>query len=250
MSDFENYKYLIVKENNFVLEIILNRPDKKNAINSEMLKELMSCTDYANKNHSVRAVVYKSTGNVFCAGLDLYDFKENNITNALSNVFNHLHKPKLAVVEGDAYGGGVLLILCCNYVLSKSNVKLCLPEVDRGLFPFQVMDALMKVMPAKKALDWCLRGLSVDAKDCLNMNVIDELNDNNMEESINDWISTIISKSPNAIASGLKSFENIYVNKKIIVKLNDELQKLKKSDDFIEGIESLREKRKPRWKKP
>ena len=153
-------------------------------------------------------------------------------------------------MEGDAYGGGVLLILCCNYVLSKSNVKLCLPEVDRGLFPFQVMDALMKVMPAKKALDWCLRGLSVDAKDCLNMNVIDEINDNNMEESISDWISTIISKSPNAIASGLKSFENIYVNNKIIVKLNDELQKLKKSDDFIEGIESLREKRKPRWKKP
>ena len=249
MIDFKNYKYLIVSENNFILEIILNRPDKKNAINSKMLKELMSCTDYANGNDSVRAVVYKSTGDVFCAGLDLYDFKENNMTNALSDVFNLLHKPKLAVLEGSAYGGGVLLILCCNYVISKSNVKLCLPEVDRGLFPFQVMDALIKVMPAKKALDWCLRGLSVGAKDCLKMNVIDEINDNNLEESVNDWISTIISKSPNAISNGLKSFENIYVNRKIIGKLNDELQKLKESDDFIEGIESLREKRKPRWKK-
>jgi len=248
MSDFKNYKYLIVRESNFKLEIILNRPDKKNAINSEMLEELMSCTDYANENDSVRAVVYKSTGDVFCAGLDLYDFKENNMTNALSDVFNLLHKPKLAVLEGDAYGGGVLLILCCNYVISKSDVKLCLPEVDRGLFPFQVMDALIKVMPAKKALDWCIRGLSVDAKDCLKMNVIDEIN-NNIEESVSDWISTITSKSPNAIASGLKSFENIYVNKKIIGKLNNELQKLKESDDFIEGIESLREKREPRWKK-
>ena len=152
--------------------------DKKNAINSEMLKELMGCTNYANENDSVRAVVYKSTGDVFCAGLDLYDFKENNMTNALSDVFNLLHKPKLAVLEGDAYGGGVLLILCCNYVISKSDVKLCLPEVDRGLFPFQVMDALIKVMPAKKALDWCIRGLSVDAKDCLKMNVIDEINNN------------------------------------------------------------------------
>ena len=60
MSDFKNYKYLIVRESNFKLEIILNRPDKKNAINSEMLEELMSCTDYANENDSVRAVVYKS----------------------------------------------------------------------------------------------------------------------------------------------------------------------------------------------
>ena len=79
--------------------------------------------------------------------------------------------------------------------------------------------------------------------------IIDEIN-NNIEESVSDWISTITSKSPNAIASGLKSFENIYVNKKIIGKLNDELQKLKESDDFIEGIKSLREKRKPTWKKP
>ena len=105
MSDFKNYKYLIVRKSNFKLEIILNRPDKKNAINSEMLKELMGCTNYANENDSVRAVVYKSTGDVFCAGLDLYDFKENNMTNALSDVFNLLHKPKLAVLEGDAYGG-------------------------------------------------------------------------------------------------------------------------------------------------
>ena len=67
---------------------------------------------------------------------------------------------------------------------------------------------------------------------------------------MSEWISTITSKSPNAISSGLKSFENINVNKKIIGKLNDELQKLKESDDFIEGIESLREKRKPTWKKP
>ena len=250
MNGFKNYKYLIVRENNFVLEIILNRPDKKNAINSKMLEELISCTKYANNNDSIRAVVYKSTGDVFCAGLDLYDFKENNIENALSDVFNLLYKPKLAVLEGDAYGGGVLLILCCNYVLSKSDVKLCLPEVDRGLFPFQVMDALIKVMPAKKALDWCLRGLSVNATDCLNMNVIDEINDNKMEQSVSNWIKTIINKSPNAITSGLKSFENIYVNKKIIGKLNDELQKLKESDDFIEGIKSLREKRKPTWKKP
>ena len=152
MSDFKNYKYLIVRESNFKLEIILNRPDKKNAINSEMLEELMSCTDYANENDSVRAVVYKSTGDVFCAGLDLYDFKENNMTNALSDVFNLLHKPKLAVLEGDAYGGGVLLILCCNYVISKSDVKLCLPEVDRGLFPIPSYGCINKSNASEKSI--------------------------------------------------------------------------------------------------
>ena len=248
MKDFKNFQHLKVKEKNFVLEITLNRPEKKNAIGSIMLDELMKCTKYANKNNLIRAVVYRSTGNIFCSGLDLYDFKESNNSISLSEIFNQLHKPKLAVVEGDAYGGGVLLILCCNYVVSKSNIKLCLPEVDRGLFPFQVLDALIKVMPAKKALDWCLRGSSVSALDCVEMNVIDEINDIDLEENISNWVRTITKKSPNAIVSGLKSFQNIYVDKKIIGKLNDELHKLKKSDDFIEGIKSFREKRKPRWK--
>ena len=248
MKDFKNFKHIKVKENNFVLEITLNRPEKKNAINSLMLDEIMKCTKYANKNNLIRAVVYRSTGNIFCAGLDLYDFKENNKATPLSEIFNQLHKPKLAVVEGDAYGGGVLLILCCNYVISKSNIQLCLPEVDRGLFPFQVLDALIKVMPAKKALDWCLRGSSLSALECMEMNVIDKINDIDIEENVSDWIKTILEKSPNAIVSGLKSFQNIYVDKKIIGKLNDELHKLKKTDDFIEGIKSLREKRKPRWK--
>ena len=248
MSDFKNFKHLKVKEKNFVLEITLNRPDKKNAIDSIMIEELMKCTEYANKNNLIRAVVYRSTGNIFCAGLDLYDFKENKNTPSLSKIFNQLHKPKLAAVEGDAYGGGVLIILCCNYVISKSNIHLCLPEVDRGLFPFQVLDALIKVMPAKKALDWCIRGSSVSASDCVKMNVIDEINDIEFEKNISNWIRTITKKSPNAMVSGLKSFQNIYVDKKIIGKLNDELHKLKKSDDFIEGIKSFREKRKPRWK--
>lgn len=248
MKDFENFKHLKVKENNFVLEITLNRPEKKNAIGSLMLDELMKCTMYANKNNFIRAVVYRSTGNIFCSGLDLYDFKESNNSNSLLEIFNQLHKPKLAVVEGDAYGGGVLLILCCNYVVSKSNIQLCLPEVDRGLFPFQVLYALIKVMPAKKALDWCLRGSSVSALDCVKMNVIDEINDIDLEENVSNWVQTITKKSPNAIVSGLKSFQNIYVDKKIIGKLNGELHKLKESDDFIEGIKSFREKRKPRWK--
>ena len=102
-------------------------------------------------------------------------------------------------------------------------------------------------MPAKKALDWCLRGSSYSALDCVEMNVIDEINDIDLEEKISDWVKTITKKSPNAIVSGLKSFQNIYVDKKIIGKLNDELHKLKESDDFIEGIKSFREKRKPRW---
>ena len=86
MKDFKNFQHLKVKEKNFVLEITLNRPEKKNAIGSIMLDELMKCTKYANKNNLIRAVVYRATGNIFCSGLDLYDFKESNNSNSLSEI--------------------------------------------------------------------------------------------------------------------------------------------------------------------
>ena len=71
----KKFNLLIVKICDHHLEITLNRPKKKNALNSEMINELALCTDYANHEDSIRAVIYKSNGNVFCSGLDLIDFK-------------------------------------------------------------------------------------------------------------------------------------------------------------------------------
>ena len=65
------FEFIIVNDNGNFLEIILNRPDKKNALNSKMINELALCTDYANSNDKIRAVVYKSNGDTFCSGLGI-----------------------------------------------------------------------------------------------------------------------------------------------------------------------------------
>ena len=67
----DKFEFLKVKIHENYLEIILNRPKKKNALNPTMIKELAICTDYANHTDKIRAVIYKSTGDTFCAGLDL-----------------------------------------------------------------------------------------------------------------------------------------------------------------------------------
>ena len=63
----KEFNFLIVKICDHHLEITLNRTEKKNALNSEMINELALCTDYANHEDSIRAVIYKSNGNVFCS---------------------------------------------------------------------------------------------------------------------------------------------------------------------------------------
>ena len=250
IENFEiiSFKNLIVNIEANHIEITLNRANKKNALNSKMIEELALCTDYANFNDSIRAVVYKSAGDTFCAGLDLNDFKESENTIQLADIFNKLYKPKLVVLEGNVYAGGVLIVACANHVISRKDVKLSLPEVKRGLFPFQVMDSLLRIMPERIVIDWCTMGKTLDVEYCQKFNLIQQVVDFDIIENINKWIDQITMMSPNAIKSGLKSYEELYIDDEKIKKLNIELRKLKNSNDFIEGIKAFNKKRNPKWK--
>ena len=101
IENFEtiSFDYLIVKIEINHIEITLNRANKKNALNSKMIEELAICTDYANFNDSIRAVIYRSNGDTFCSGLDLNEFKDSKNSIQLADIFNKLHKPKLVVLE-------------------------------------------------------------------------------------------------------------------------------------------------------
>ena len=250
IENFEtiSFKNLIVTVEANHIEITLNRVNKKNALNSKMIEDLALCTDYANFNDSIRAVIYKSTGDTFCAGLDLNDFKESKNSIQLADIFNKLHKPKLVVLEGNVYAGGVLIVACANHVISLKKVKLSLPEVKRGLFPFQVMDSLLRIMPERIVIDWCTKGKTLDVEYCRKHNLIQEIEESDITNSTNKWIDQITKMSPNAIKSGLKAYDELYVDDEKIQKLNIELRELKNSNDFLEGIKAFNEKRNPRWK--
>ena len=119
--DTIRFNFLIVKKFDNHLEVTLNRPQKKNALSFEMINELAICTDYANLHDSVRAVVYKSNGEIFCSGLDLIDFKDKENSIQLADVFNKLYKPKMVILEGDVYAGGVLIVACANIITAFLN---------------------------------------------------------------------------------------------------------------------------------
>ena len=240
IENFEtiSFDHLIVKIEINHIEIILIRANIKNALNSKMIEELAMCT----------AVIYKSIGDTFCAGLDLNDFKESENRIQIADIFNKLYKPKLVVLEGNVYAGGLLIVACANHVISKKDVKLSLPEVKRGLFPFQVMDSLLRIMPERIVIDWCTKGKTLDVEYCKTYNLVQEIEESNITLNINKWINQITKMSPNAIKSGLKAYEELYIDDEKIQKLNIELRGLKNSNDFLEGIKAFNEKRNPKWK--
>lgn len=255
----ETYAFIKLQEDNHTLTITLDRAAKKNAIHPKMVDELAFALQYAKISKHIWVIVIAAEGNVFCAGADLKAFLgmlgefESTIPSPekevlLGNLFNQVHKPVIAKVEGDVYAGGFFFLAGSTYVVVNENVKLGLPEVKRGLYPFQVMEALLQVMPKRKVVDWCIRGYNLPAKEALEFGLVTHLATAETNDSIvNGLILDLSENSPSAIRLGLEALDTIQNSASKHKYLMEMLQKTVASQDGQEGLKAFREKRKPVW---
>ena len=255
------FAFLEVEHVENVLTITLNRPEKKNALHPVMANELAFALTYAKHNKDIWAVVIKANGDVFCAGADLKAFmtggEETNTTVPkadgeilIGELFNELHKPCIAQVEGDAFAGAFLLLAGCTQVVAAANVKFGLPEVKRGLFPFQVMASLLQVMPERKVLDWCIQGYTLDAQKAAYWGLVTHIAEpGKVAETVEQMIEAILDNSPTAIRMGLEAYQHIRSadTKAQHQYLRGMLMKTVQTKDAQEGIAAFRDKRKPEW---
>lgn len=124
-----------------VLTIEFNRPDKKNAMTTDMYETMTGLLKEAQMNSAVRVILFQGKSNTFTAGLDLEDFKSGPPMTAESPVFGFLNelrtakKPIIAAVTGAAIGLGTTLLLHCDLVYVGDNAKFSLPFVHLGVVP-------------------------------------------------------------------------------------------------------------------
>lgn len=257
----QTFAYLLVEEKDHVLHLKLNRPAKKNALNPVLLRELAYALNYAHYTHAVRAVVVAAEGNVFCAGADLKAFmggsEESGSTIPqpmkeilLGEIFHQVHKPTIAMVEGSVFAGGFLILANCTYVIAHQGIRLGLPEVKRGLFPYQVMASLMEVMPRRQVLDWCLRGTDLSVEKALEHGLITHLVEpGSAETTVQQLLDGLLENSPTAIRMGLEAYDTLRSTdpSEHHKYLQSMLFRSIQTPDAREGIAAFREKRKPVW---
>ena len=131
---------IITKENQGVFTIILNRIDKKNALNHMMYNQLCQHFNYAENNDKIRCVLIHGDENCFCAGNDLQDFIQCSQDDSLTaldfiKILSSFNKPIVAAVAGPAVGIGTTLLLHCDMVIAANNTKFKLPFTQLGLCP-------------------------------------------------------------------------------------------------------------------
>ncbi len=236
--------------NNEVAIITLNRPEKRNALNPELVNLLKDVLAKAESDKQVKSIIITGEGSSFCAGADLEylnkikDFsplENEKDSKNLAELFKLIYfcsKPTLAAVNGPAIAGGCGLATVCDYVFAdKEKAKFGYSEVKIGFVPAIVSVFLLKRTSSSKAFQLLLSGEIIDSYSAKEIGIADFLSDNTIEEAriYAEKLNSNSQESIKLIKSMKKFFEFTSVNNSI-----DYLYQLntisRSTDDFKNGL--------------
>jgi enoyl-CoA hydratase len=257
-----SYQSLKLEFNNKNAIVIINRPDKLNALNSTVISELENCFSELKNNEEVYAVILTGSGDkAFVAGADISELSNLNMIAAkeysekgqsLFNSIENFNKPVIAAVNGFALGGGCELALSCHIRLASDNAKFGQPEVNLGLIPgFGGTQRLTRLINSGRAVELILTGDIIDAAEALKLGLVNKVYPlNELMLKANELADKIGSKSQYAVKQALKAI-NFCDEVSESEGLNFEASLFSLccgTDDFKEGTSAFLEKRKPSFK--
>ena len=203
---------LLEKRNN-AFWITINRPEKRNAINGEVVAGIARGYRTAHDDNDVRVIVLTGAGDkAFCAGADLQatgaafatDFAKPNVDYAdLLRLSQNATKPSIARVGGVCMAGGMGLLCMTDLAVAADHVMFGLPEVKVGVFPMQVLSLLQSIAPRRLIAEWAITGEPFDAATAQAAGLLNYAVPSNELDAKVDWlIGRIVDKSPTAIRRG------------------------------------------------
>jgi enoyl-CoA hydratase len=167
-----DYQNIVVKMEGPVALVTLNRPKALNALNSELLRELVSALESFDLDNTLRAIVLTGSERAFAAGADIKEmapqsymdmFKANFFADAADRIAA-IRKPIVAAVAGYALGGGCELAMLCDFIIAADNAKFGQPEITLGVMPgIGGTQRLTRFVGKSKAMEMCLTGRNMDA---------------------------------------------------------------------------------------
>ena len=176
---------LLVEDRGGVRILTMNRPDKRNALNSELTQALLDAVRASDRDESVGCLVLTGAGPGFCAGADLSEFKglqdpnaaqaRAELTMQLQLSFSRISKPVVTAINGAAMGGGAGLALAADLALMAHSAKLGYPEVKHGIVAAIVMANLVRQVGRKAAFELVSLGEPVDAAKALALGMVNRV---------------------------------------------------------------------------
>ena len=259
-----DYTSLLYSAENRIATITLNHPERRNALDDVMIKELSDVLTSVNRNTQSRVVVITGAVSAFCAGMDLdylqkysqLGHEENledahNLMKMLQLIYN-LRKPVIAMVNGPALGGGCGIAAACDFVFAgKEKAKLGVPEARLGFIPAIILVYLIKRMGEGAAREFTLRGDILDAATAKTRGLVTEvIEDDQLKPKVYEFAKTLACTTSPASITLTKDLFNRFneMNVKDAMEYAANLNALvRKTEDFKKGIDSFLKKEKLEW---
>lgn len=178
---------LLAEQQDQIFLITLNNPDKHNAFDDELLKQLDEALDHALQHPDIRVILLQAQGRHFSAGADLAWMQRmvtmseaDNQADALkfAKTLQKLYqssKPTIALAQGATYGGGIGLLAACDTVFASEQAKFCFSEITLGLIPAVISPYIIQAIGAKMALSLFLSAEIFDAHQAQNMQLVQRI---------------------------------------------------------------------------
>ncbi len=251
-----SYKNIIVTEEDAVGIITLNRSQVLNALNHELMGELVTALDEFDRKDSIRAIVLTGSERAFAAGADIKEMSdETTISIMLRDQFSswdrirNVRKPIVAAVSGFVLGGGCELMMNCDIIIASETTQLGQPEINIGVIPGAGgTQRLTRVVGKHKAMEMILTGKFITAQEALQMGLVNKVTPVELFlEEAKAMAREIAKKSPVAVRlakeSVLKSFDGAMSEGLLFERKN--FYMLFSSEDQKEGMKAFLEKRQP-----
>jgi methylglutaconyl-CoA hydratase len=251
---------VLVEKRGNSLWITINRPEKRNAVNADVIAGIARGYRIAHDDAQVRVIVLTGAGDkAFCAGADLQntggafaqDFSRPNVDFAdLLRLSQNATKPVIARVNGVCMAGGIGLLCMTDMAVASDHVIFGLPEVKVGVFPMQVLSLLQTIAPRRVVNEWAITGEPFDAKTAQAAGLLNYVVPEAELDAKLEWlIGRITDKSPTAIRRGKYAMRAIASMSfdEAIAYTETQIALLAMTEDAKEGLKAFAEKRKPVW---
>lgn len=244
-----------------VLHLTLNRPEARNAMNSEMVAELRDALAQAEGAGDVRAVVLRGAGGHFCAGADLKslagaprDAASLAAMNArfgeLCVAFANTPLTTVAVLEGTVMGGGFGLACVADVAIASETALFRLPETSIGVVPAQIAPFLVERLGYSEAKRLAVTGGRIDARTALGLRLVHEVHDSaGIDAALARVLHELLQCAPGAVAAtkALIAKARFTAPAALVHEAADVFARAATGAEGIEGAMAFVQKRKPKW---
>ncbi|MGH9469225.1 MAG: enoyl-CoA hydratase/isomerase family protein [Terriglobia bacterium] len=255
------YTTLKLEHDGGIATLTLNRPEKRNALSSEMMAELGAALDEAEAG-AARVLMITGAGKAFCAGMDLAALREIasqssdaqiESARAIAALFRRIYafpKPVIAVVNGAAVAGGCGIATLCDITLAAPEARFGFTEVRVGFMPAFVTVFLVRQIGEKRARDLLLTGRIFTAEEARDLGLVNEIvPSEKLLERAHEIAEGLLGASPTSLRFSKRLIADLSqtdLDRDLGLAVNASVG-IRQTADFSEGLSAFLEKRPPRW---